>query len=134
MHTKSCKLHFSSPFYGQMVEFTLLRCPGNVCRILRTAPLGLRYHKALCLGRRDDRIRRISQASNVKEPTCFLGTSWIAGSDEGHNSAIRSFFLFCYRTCSSATLCRNEKYLKKNISLSAKIGFLQHFLNDKTSF
>ena len=27
-----------------------------------------------------------------------------------------------------------KKTLKKNLSLSAKIGFLQHFLNDKTSF
>ena len=81
----------------------------NVRRILRTAPLGLRYHRALCLGRRDDRIRRISQASNIKKPTRFMGTSWIVGSDEGHDSAIRSVCLFCYRTSISATLCQDAK-------------------------
>ena len=58
----------------------------NICRILRPAPLGLKYHRALCLGRQDDRIRRISQASNVKEPTRFMVTSWIVVSDKGHNS------------------------------------------------
>ena len=84
--------------------------------ILRPAALGLRYHRALCLGRQDDRIRRISLASNVKEPTRFMGTSWIDGSDKGHDSAIRSVFLFCYRMSTSATLCRDEKYnLKKFI-------------------
>ena len=92
----------------------------------------LRYHRALCLGRRDDRVQRISQASNIKKPTCFMGTSWIVGSDEGHDSAIRSVCLFCHRTPASATLCQHAKY--KNISLSAKIGFLQRFFNDKTSF
>ena len=50
------------------------------------------------LSRRDDRIRRISQASNVKEPTRFMVTSWIVGIDEGHDNAIWSVFLFCYRT------------------------------------
>ena len=104
----------------------------NTRRILRrSAPLGLRYHRALCLGRRDDRIRRISQASNVKKPTRFTVTSWIVGSDEGHDSAIRSVCLFCHRRVTCATLCQHAKY--KNISLSAKIGFLQHFFNDKTS-
>ena len=108
----------------------VLSCPAlwNIRQILRPAALGLIYHRALCLGRQDDRIRRISQASNI------MGTSWIVGSDKGHNSAIRSVFLFCYRTSTSATLCQDEKYKKKNISLSAKIGFLQHFLNDETSF
>ena len=61
-----------------------------------------------------------------------MGTSWIVGSDEGHDSAIRSVCLFCYRTSTSANLCRDEKY--KNITFSAKIGFLQHFFNDKTRF
>ena len=50
------------------------------------------------------------------------------GSDEGHDSAIRSVCLFCHRTPTSATFCQDAKY--KNISLSAKIGFLQPFLND----
>ena len=105
----------------------------NIRRILRrSAPLGLRYHRALCLGRQDDRIRRISQASNFKKPTRFTVTSWIVGSDEGHDSAIRSVCLFCHRRVTSATLCQHAKY--KNISLSAKIGFLLHFFNDKTSF
>ena len=94
----------------------------NILRILRPAPLRLRYHRALC------------QASNVKEPTRFMVTSWIVRSDEGHNSAIWSLFLFRYRTSTSATLCQDEKYIKnKKKSLAAKIGFLQHFLNDKTS-
>ena len=107
----------------------------NIRRILRrSAPLGLRYHRALCLGRQDDRIRRISQASNFKKPTRFTGTSWIVGSDKGHNSAIWSVCLFCHRRSISATLCQDAKYKKKNISLSAKIGFLQHLFNDKTSF
>ena len=80
----------------------------NTRRILRrSAPLGLRYHRALCLGRRDDRIRRISQASNFKKPTRFTVTSWIVGSDEGHDSAIRSVCLFCHRTPTSATLCQD---------------------------
>ena len=69
-------------------------------------PTLLRYHRALCLGRRDDRIRRISQASNVKKPTRFTVTSWIVGSDEGHDSAIRSVCLFCHITPTSATLCQ----------------------------
>ena len=47
------------------------------------APLGLRYHRALCLGRRDGRIRRISQASNIKKPTRFIGTSWKSEGTKG---------------------------------------------------
>ena len=38
-------------------------------------PTLLRYHRVLCLGIRDDRIRRISQASKVKKPTRFIVTS-----------------------------------------------------------
>ena len=85
----------------------------NIGRILRPAPLGLRYHRALYLGRRDDQIRRICQAFNVKEPTRFMVKSWIVGSDQGHDSAIRSVFLFCYQTSTSASLCQDEKYKKK---------------------
>ena len=66
----------------------------------------LRYHRALRLGRRDDWIRRISQSSIVKKPTRFTVTSWIVGSDEGHNSAIQSVCLFCHITPTSATLCQ----------------------------
>ena len=58
-------------------------------------PTVLRYHRAICLGRRDDQIRRITQASNVKKPTCFIVKSWIVRSDEGHDSAIWSICLFC---------------------------------------
>ena len=76
-------------------------------------PTLLRYHRALCLGRRDDWIRRISQTCNVKKPTRFIVTSWIVGSDEGHNSAIRSVFLFCYGTSTSATFCRTKNIIKK---------------------
>jgi hypothetical protein len=76
---------------------------------LRPAPLGPRYHRAFCLGRRVDPIRWISQASNVKEPTRFMVTSWIVGSDKGHDSAIWSVFFFCYRTSTSTTLCQDEK-------------------------
>ena len=50
----------------------------------------LRYHRAHCLGRQGDRIRRISQASNVKKPTRFIVTCWIVGSDEEHNNEIWS--------------------------------------------
>ena len=81
----------------------------NIRQILRWAPLGRRYHRALCLERRDDRIWRISKASNVKEPTCFMVTSWIVRSDGGHDSAIRSVFLFCYRTSTSARMKRRRK-------------------------
>ena len=80
----------------------------NIRWILRrSAPLGLRYHRALCLVRQEDRIRRISQASNFKKPARFTVTSWIVGSDKGHDSAIRSVCLFCHRTSSSATLCQD---------------------------
>ena len=105
----------------------------NIRRILRPAPIGLRYHRALCLWRRDDQIRRISQASNFKKPARFTVTPWIVGSDEGHDSAIRSVCLFCHRRVTSATLCQHAKYKKKTFLMSAKIGFLQHFFNDKTS-
>ena len=82
----------------------------NICQLLRqTAPLDVRYHSALCLGRQDDRIRRISQASNIKKPPSFMVTSWIVRNDTGHNSAIRSVCLFCYRTSTSATLCQDAK-------------------------
>ena len=82
----------------------------NIRQLLRrTGPLGMRYHRALCLVRRDDRIRQISQTSNIKKPTRFMGTSCIVGSDEGHDSAIRSFCLFCYRPYTSATLCQDAK-------------------------
>ena len=47
-------------FFGHM---------GHACLSL------LMCHRALCLVRQDDRIRRISQASNVKKPTGFIGTS-----------------------------------------------------------
>ena len=50
---------------------------------------------------------RIIQASNVKKPTRFIVTSWIVGSDKGHNSAIRSVCLLCHRTSMSATLCND---------------------------
>ena len=86
-------------------------CPVLFCPVKHSPnpALGLRYHRALCLGRGDDRIRQISQASNVKEPTRFMVTSWIVGSFEGHDSAIRSVFLFCYRTSTSATLYQDKK-------------------------
>ena len=106
----------------------------NIRQILRWQdPLGLRYHRALCLGRRDDRIRRISQASNFKKPTRFMGTSWIVGSNEGHDSAIQSVFLFYNRTSSSTTLCQDEKHKKKHF-IFCQNRVLRHFLNDKTSF
>ena len=70
-------------------------------------PTLLRYHRALCLGRQDDWIWRISQASNFKKPTCFIVTSWIVGSDEGHDSAMRSVCLFCHKTSTFATLCQD---------------------------
>ena len=118
-------LHFPlSPLHWSGLYIYIGSAQWNIRQILRPAPLGLRYDRALCLGRRDDRIRRISQASNGKEPTRFMVTSWIVGSDEGHDSAIQSVFLFYYRMSTSATLCQDKKYLKKNISLSAKIGFL----------
>ena len=121
--------HFPhSPLHRSGLYIYIASALWNVRRILRTAPLGLRYHRALCLGRQDDRIRRISQASNFKKPTRFTVTSWIVGSDEGHDSAIRSVCLFCHRRSSSATLCQDAKY--KYISLSAKIRFLHHFLTD----
>ena len=66
-----------------------------------------RYHRALCLGTRDDRIRLTSQASNVKKLTCFIVASWIVGSDKGHDSAIRSVGLFCHKMSTSATLCQD---------------------------
>ena len=75
--------HFPhSPLHRSGLYIYIASALWNVRRILRTAPLGLRYHRALCLGRRDDRIRRISQASNIKKPTRFMGTSWIVGSDK----------------------------------------------------
>ena len=52
-------------------------------QVLSAYPALLRYHRALCLGRRDDRILRISQDSNVKKPSCFIVTSWIVGSTKG---------------------------------------------------
>ena len=68
-------------------------------------PTLLRCHREpFRLGRWDEQIQRISQASNVKQPTCFIVTSWIVGSDEGHKSAIRSVCLFCHKTSISATL------------------------------
>ena len=68
--------------------------------LLMTYPTLLRYYRAHCLGRQDDRIRQISQASNVKKPTRFMVTSWI-------NSDIRSVCFFCHRTSTSATLCQD---------------------------
>ena len=41
-------------------------------QLLLAYPTPLRYHRAICLGKRDDRIRRISQASNVKKPHVSL--------------------------------------------------------------
>ena len=82
----------------------------NIRQLLRRpGPLSVRYHRALCLGRQDDRIRRISQASNIKKPTRFMGTSWIVGSDKGHDSVIQSICLFCYWLSTSATLCQDAK-------------------------
>ena len=105
----AAKIFPHSPLHRSGLYIYIASALWNVRRILRTAPLGLRYHRALCLGRRDDRIRRISQASNIKKPTRFMGTSWIVGSDEGHDSAIRSVCLFRYRTSISATLCQDAK-------------------------
>ena len=100
--------HFPhSPLHRSGLYFYIASALWNVRRILRTAPLGLRYHRALCHGRRDDRIRRISQAFHAKKPTLFIVTSWIIGNDEGHDSAIRSVCLSCYRTPNSATLCQD---------------------------
>ena len=102
--------------HSQLHRSGLYICIGsalwNIRRILRRPdplayPTLLKYHRALCLGRQNDRIRRISQASNVKKPTRFIVTSWIVGSDEGHDSAIRSVCFFCHRTSKSATLCQD---------------------------
>ena len=83
---RSVKPHFPhSPLHRSGVYIYIGAALWNIGRILRPAPLGLRYHRALCLGRRDDRIRRISQASNVKEPTRFMVTSWIVGGGKGHD-------------------------------------------------
>ena len=93
----------------------------NIGRILRRpASLDylslLRYQRALCLGRQDYQILRISQASNVKKPTLFIVMSWIVGIDEGHDSVIQSVYLFCHRTSTSATLCQ---YMFRNITTSS---------------
>ena len=70
-------------------------------------PTLLRYQRAICFGRRDDWIRRISQASDIKKPTGFIVTSWIVGSYEGHNSAFPSVCLFSHWMSTNATLCQD---------------------------
>ena len=104
----------------------------NIGQILRkTASLCVRYHRALCLGRRDDRIRRISQASLTSRSQ---HVSWSClESSEVTKGTILPFDPSAFSAIELQPLPLSARMQKKKW-FSAKIGFLQHFLNDKTSF
>ena len=98
----------SQPSSQEWTVYSHWSCPvkhsPNPQILISIWPILIFWGICICIGRRDDQIRQISQASNIKKPTHFLVTSWIVGSDEGHDSAIRSVWLFCHITSTSATL------------------------------